>query len=632
MHSTHSTPPHATTSASSASMPRSVQAAHVDYPWVLASPPGPPQVPLGNPAGQRRRLQGPPPKEFEAASPTDGYDIGGLAPICWRTLNNRLARLASCPANVTIEFIQTPPRTMFARQPYRTRFTFTANAAALGLIKFNTAGRDVDIPYATIRSCRARVGFCTPFIEDDGDKSVHTAPDAGNLVLGANGLSTGTFSGDVMVEQGSFSNIAHVRWYTLEAGVQAQYDMAANFVRDALPPQKILVASPGVEYTLAAVIALACAFLAVNLALLFYYRKHKILKFSQVNILMYMAVAGFVALCGVPLAAVNTQQACSLRPWVTIIPLNVMFGLLFGKTWRIYRLMNNKQLKAIKIKESYVLFVAFLLTLPELLIHGFYFVVAPPKMTLARVINDYTFLYACTGGEPYKTAFDALHLAYAALILVLGCYVASKSQQLTTLFNEGKYILFAIYTCTVLAIIIVPASFAVATDPQTGYILRTLGVTMAVVGTIGGINVPKFQLIWAGVDLSLDNLATNASKAATTNSGAKTTSSNATSSNAAAGGAASSGGPPSNTLQVKSHVPSAVMEKLVDAIAAGNKVVDRQKQGYALARADWEACVEQTKGLHEIFQRCVLALGGSGSAVGGAAGAGGYTAKIAPSG
>lgn len=110
------------------------------------------------------------------------------------------------------------------------------------------------------------------------------------------------------------------------------------------------------------------------------------MRFSQVNILMGMTLSGFLALCGVPLAASNTQAACSVRPWITIIPLNFMFGLLFGKTWRIFRLMNNKALKAIKIKESSVIIVAFLLTLPEILIHGIYFIMAPPQVSVCHFI------------------------------------------------------------------------------------------------------------------------------------------------------------------------------------------------------------------------------------------------------
>jgi hypothetical protein len=453
--------------------------------------------------------------------------------------------------------------------------------------------------------------------------SFSTLPVAGNLGPIDQTLSSATFTSSVNVEPGSYTNIAHLQLWGRNAtsGEDAKYDIAAAFVRDVLPARKILLVAPAVQYAMAAVVALACLFLALCLACLFYWRAHKIMRFSQVNILMYMTVAGFVALCGVPLAAVNTQQACSLRPWITIIPLNFMFALLFGKTWRIFRLMNNKQLKAIKIKETYVLYVAFLLTLPEVFIHGFYFLLFPPRLQLTRVINEYTFLYECTGGASAKNIFDGLHLAYATIILILGCYVANKSASLTTLFNEGKYILFAIYTCFVLSIIIVPASFAVATDPQTGFILRTLGVTLAVTGTIGAIILPKIQLILSGVDLSLDDGKANATKANNTQSGSK-----ATSSNAAA--APTPAGPASNTIQVKNRVPSAVMEKLGGALTAGNKVVDRQKQGFALQRPDWDACVDQVRGLNETLQRCVLSNNGQQAASGGA---GGSSAKVAPS-
>lgn len=34
--------------------------------------------------------------------------------------------------------------------------------------------------------------------------------------------------------------------------------------------------------------------------------------------------------------------------------------------------------------------------------------------------------------------FDALHLVYAAIILILGCYIANKSASLATLFNEVR--------------------------------------------------------------------------------------------------------------------------------------------------------------------------------------------------
>lgn len=129
------------------------------------------------------------------------------------------------------------------------------------------------------------------------------------------------------------------------------------------------------------------------------------MRFSQVNILVGMTAAGIVAVGSVPLHAMTSQLACSLRPWVTIIPLNFMFGLLFGKTMRIYRIMNNKQLKALKIKESWVVFVAFLLTVPEILIHGTYFIVSAPKVQRKACM----FVVGVACGLPYDASLTHTH-------------------------------------------------------------------------------------------------------------------------------------------------------------------------------------------------------------------------------
>jgi hypothetical protein len=553
---------------------------------------------------------------------SDGYDIGGPAPICWKTSNGETFRLTSCPGSLVINFLNVPPKTMFAKEDYTTTYRLTIDSTSLSLTKLNISGKSYDIPSALVRSCRNKIGFCTPFIENTRGLSYSSLPISGNLIPGDNNHSSAEFISTVNVDPGSYTNIAHLQFWGQEGGEAVKYDVAAAFVRDVLPSRKVLQPDLAVRHTMAVVVGLAGLFLAVTFICLVYWRKHKVLRFSQVNILMYMTLAGLIALCGVPLAAVNTQQACFARPWITIIPLNFMFGLLFGKTWRIYRLMNNKNLKAIKIKESYVLYVALLLTLPEVFIHGFYQIVFTPRLQLIQVINEYTFMYECTGGSLVKNVFDGLHLAYAAMILCLGCYVANKSASLTTLFNEGKHIMFAIYTCFVLSIIIVPASFAVATDPQTSFILRTLGVTLAVAGTIGGIIIPKIRLILSGVDLSLDDSKGNTTKAVSTHSETRATSSNAIKHASTASTCVTP-----STIKVKDRVPTVVMQKLVDVFASGATVVDRQKQGYALRRSDWENCVEQIRGLDEILQRCVLSSEREKSAD---SRPGGSTAKVAP--
>lgn len=194
-----------------------------------------------------------------------------------------------------------------------------------------------------------------------------------------------------------------------------------------------------------------------------------------------------------------------------------------------------------------------------------------------------------------------------------------------------------------MAVIIVPASFAVAGNPTTGYILRGMGISLAVAGTIGAINMPKvrsshislrilpvhgltyvnfsplqIRLILSGVEISLEDNKTTNNRTSTTAAGSKT-------SGNAAGGTSGAGGTPSKVV-VKNHVPTVVMEKLQEALAAQTKVSDRQKQGFALVRHDFEQCVEQVRLLNDLLQRCAFA----GAAPPAPSAPPGASAKVAP--
>ena len=59
----------------------------------------------------------------------------------------------------------------------------------------------------------------------------------------------------------------------------------APSTRGVLPPKNFLTIAPTITYAMGAMVGLTVLFLLVNWAALIYYRKHKIMKFSQGNIL-----------------------------------------------------------------------------------------------------------------------------------------------------------------------------------------------------------------------------------------------------------------------------------------------------------------------------------------------------------
>lgn len=148
---------------------------------------------------------------------------------------------------------------------------------------------------------------------------------------------------DMILNPGTYTVINHITFGASErlnptstTRTATRYSVASGIFRDALPPQDIMYVGKKIQYAMAGVIGATALFLLINLVLLLWYRKHKIMRFSQVNILIGMTFCGLVALTGLPIVPINTDLSCMLRPWLTIIPLNFMFGLLFGKTWRIW--------------------------------------------------------------------------------------------------------------------------------------------------------------------------------------------------------------------------------------------------------------------------------------------------------
>ncbi|GAB5036729.1 Hypothetical protein NocV09_04700210 [Nannochloropsis oceanica] len=426
------------------------------------------------------------------------YDIGGPAPICWKVVNGVMSRAPACPAELILTFSDPPPNPLFSMRDYMSHFRATINGQALGLVSLTSAttGLAHEIYHANVHSCVATVGFCSPFISNTPGLSTHSPEKRLNLtpIPSKPGWSTALIPNVVRLDPGTYTIIAHIWLETRKNNDVIKWSVAQAVTREVLPPKHFLTIAPAITYAMGAIVALTLAFLLFNVAALLYYRKHKIIRFSQGDILQ----------------------------------------------------------------------------------------------------------------------------VYGALILILGCYVAQKSAALTTLFNEGTYILFAIYTCSILAVIIVPATFAVASSPQTAYILRVLGVCLAAAGTIGAINLPKLLLIRSGVEMSLQENKTTA--------GGKTMAGSAKTSGNVSGGKDSGSTP--TIILVKSHIPTSVFSKMQDTFVAMKKVKDRQEQGYALVSSEWSECVDEVKGLTDILGRCAVENGG-GAAGTGKEGKG--SARVAPS-
>src|SRR6056297_730268 len=117
--------------------------------------------------------------------PYDGYDVGGPAPICWRTVNSVTTRSPSCPPSAILTFTDPPPDPMYSMRDYVSHFRITANEEDLNLLSLirGTTGERYTLWHANIHSCVASVGFCTPSISNTPGLATHSPEKVTCFVL-----------------------------------------------------------------------------------------------------------------------------------------------------------------------------------------------------------------------------------------------------------------------------------------------------------------------------------------------------------------------------------------------------------------------------------------------------------------
>lgn len=108
--------------------------------------------------------------------PAHGYDVGGPAPVCWRTSNSVTTRVAACPHELILTYHDPPPNPLYSMRDYISHFRVTVNEVALGVVYTTSAvtNQSINLVHANVHSCVATVGFCTPAIGNTPGLATHT--------------------------------------------------------------------------------------------------------------------------------------------------------------------------------------------------------------------------------------------------------------------------------------------------------------------------------------------------------------------------------------------------------------------------------------------------------------------------
>mmetsp|Transcript_11342 Transcript_11342/g.14740 ORF Transcript_11342/g.14740 Transcript_11342/m.14740 type:complete len:850 (-) Transcript_11342:172-2721(-) len=167
------------------------------------------------------------------------------------------------------------------------------------------------------------------------------------------------------------------------------------------------------------------------------------------------------------LGKANNAQ-CAGRVWLFHIGFTSMFGSLFLKVYRVWRIFGSQKMKKIVIKFVDLLKGLAVLILIDLLILIVWQLVDPIRVVLVvedvANVGDIDYYY-CKLNTTFVTLLGMFHVG----LVLIGMYMSYQIRNVSDRFSETKYIMFAIYNIALLcAITLLVTSF------DTGLSLKVL--------------------------------------------------------------------------------------------------------------------------------------------------------------
>ncbi|XP_070200944.1 gamma-aminobutyric acid type B receptor subunit 2-like, partial [Littorina saxatilis] len=219
----------------------------------------------------------------------------------------------------------------------------------------------------------------------------------------------------------------------------------------------------------------------------------------------YISVIMF-GIDGRQLASEAVGIMCHARLFVLCVAYSLAFGALFFKTWRVHRIMANKRLEKITLKDRHLLAWIFGLVGLDVVFLAIWASVDPLQRQLAFLPLEVDsadsdvilvpFIEKCTC--EHEVYWLGAMLVYKGLLLLFGLFLAwgTRSIQVPAL-NDSKYIGMSVYNLAVICVVGVPVGFLINDEYFVGnYIISSVFIIVAVTITLCFVFVPKLHTVY----------------------------------------------------------------------------------------------------------------------------------------
>ncbi|KAI8920752.1 hypothetical protein DFJ77DRAFT_506388 [Powellomyces hirtus] len=248
----------------------------------------------------------------------------------------------------------------------------------------------------------------------------------------------------------------------------------------------------------AAMVALTVLSLMYALSLLFYViakRGVKVIRAASPTFCALMILGNMMNLATIFVyTGEPSKTTCILQPWILGLSFSTAMAAMIFKTWRIYRIFNNRLCRSLTIKDSQLFINVGVVVGIEVILLIIWTAVDAPEPAMIELATSRFWSCKSPSEKVHKTMTGVL-FSFNGLLALSGVFMAYMTRNVRGEYNESKYIGLCIYNVFVLSVLAIPLMYVSDLGPNMIYVVRSVVILIINVVMLSLFFIPKLKAI-----------------------------------------------------------------------------------------------------------------------------------------
>lgn len=253
--------------------------------------------------------------------------------------------------------------------------------------------------------------------------------------------------------------------------------------------------------------AVAAVVTAVILVVLLWNRRQSVVRFSSVMFVCFMLLGAQLGYA-VILLGIGKPSAvgCNIQLWLGVLCFLIVFGSMIIKTYRIHTIFTNaSQLRRVVMTNQHVSGYLLALMIVPLCLLTVWTILEPLDAISYddHADEDKETLRCGSHNEQLALILGGLLAAYAGAMILYAAFLAFEVRHIKKeiMHGEATYMAIGLYNFMILGSAGIVLYVVLRSTPVASFLTFSLGVLLALFGTLLILFVPKLYMLLQGVDL-----------------------------------------------------------------------------------------------------------------------------------